>query len=373
MKKQRQADKLTYGKLGVNRNARERSRERIEAALAEEAQMYNFGEVLSLPFGNIFPISKPAEYYYDLQIEGVGTKTLLAELSGKYDTIGLDAVAMAVNDVFRSGADPILLSDAIHIHKSSPPIVNSILSGIRAGAQLTGCTVASGETGDVEEILHNPLSGKSMPFDLFVSCFGLVKHADVIRGKISLEDRVIGLDSSGIHSNGLTLARKVLLKMWGGSYDPYDEPSILGRPVIEELLEPTRIYARAMEVLKKQEDLEVKAAVHITGDGIAKFWRLLRWQEIDSGLGLRLKISRKPAIFELIVETARRSRSPISVREMFKTFNMGVGFAIFVSAKDAARVVDCLNNECTAEIIGKVTSERRISIESAFSSKPVFL
>lgn len=372
LKKPRSADRLTYGQLGINRKARGRSRLSIQAALAEEAGLYDFGKVLSLPFGNVFPISRNSDYFYDLQIEGVGTKTLLAELSRNYDTIGVDGVAMAVNDVLRSGARPILLSDAIHIRKSRSPVVNSIVSGVRAGAEIAGCTVASGETGDVREILHSPISGKSMPFDLFVSCLGVVKDDEVIRGKISSGDCVIGLESSGIHSNGLSLARRVLLKRWGGSYDPYDEPAILGRTVIKELLEPTRIYAKAMKALRK-EGVETKAAVHITGDGLAKFWRLLRWREIEPGLGLRLKISRKPAIFELIVETSRQARTPLSIREMFKTFNMGVGFVIFVSPEDSSRAVDSLNIECPAEIIGTVTSDGKISVESGFAGKPVFL
>ncbi len=363
---------LTYAEQGIDRKVRLKSQLGIQAVLSREAQRYKSGQVVTLPFGKIFPISRASPYYYDLQIEGVGTKTLLAELSGKYDTIGVDGVAMAVNDILRSGADPLLVSDGIHIAKSDPKIVSSIISGVRAGAEAAGCILASGETGDVREILHNPISGEGSPFDLFVSCLGVVQYRQMIRGKISSGDRLIGLESSGIHSNGLSLARRVLLKKWGGAYESYDVPEGLDRPLIDELLEPTRIYAKAIKKLK-DEDVEIKAAVHLTGDGLAKFWRLLYWQRSRSGLGLKMKLSRKPAIFGLIIDSAKKAGTPISIVEMFNTFNMGVGFAIVVSAKGSARTVDSLNNMCRAEDIGFVSNSGRISIESAFSRNPVFL
>lgn len=356
----------------MDRKVRQRSQLPVQAVLKEEAKGYKFGKVLNLPSGNIFPLQGSTDTYFDLQIEGVGTKTLLAELSGRYDTIGIDGVAMAVNDILRSGADPVLVSDAIHIRKSDPKILTEILSGIRTGASLSGCTLASGETGDVSEILHSPFSERGLPFDLFVSCLGLVKCASIIRGKISSGDRIIGLESSGIHSNALTLARKILLKRWGGAYDPHDEPDDLGRPLIDELLEPTRIYAKSIRGLRNS-DFEIKAALHVTGDGVAKFWRLLRWQRREPGLGARLKLSTMPPIFQLISDTAKEKGTPVSTVEMFRTFNMGVGFVVVVSAKDASRAVDSLNNECHAEVIGSVTGDGKISVESPFNEKPLLL
>jgi len=327
---------------------------------------------VKLPFSSLFPASASRNFFYDLQIEGVGTKTLLAELVGKYDKIGIDGVAMTVNDVIRSGAEPILVSDAIHISKSKPRILDSLVSGVRSGAEKAGCTLASGETGDVSEILHRAISRDSMPFDLFVSCLGIVQKNEIILGHISKGNHIIGLESSGIHSNGLTMARKVLLKKWGGMYEPYDVPPTIGRPVIEELLEPTRIYVKALNKLKK-EGLRPSAALHVTGDGLAKFWRLLSWQSNSFDLGLKLKMSRKPPIFELIREVAKRLGKPISLVEMFKTFNMGIGFAFVFSSKESERALDSLNNEFKSEKIGSVSGGRKISIESPFAEKPVFL
>jgi phosphoribosylformylglycinamidine cyclo-ligase len=364
---------LTYAKTGIDRKLRARSQTGIQAVLAQEANGYKLGKPVRLPFGSVFPIPGSSPHYYDLQIEGVGTKTLLAELVERYDTIGIDGVAMAVNDVLRSGADPVLVSDGIHISRSDPKILGSIIFGVRRGAEIAGSTLASGETGDVPEILHNPIARKrGSPFDLFVSCLGILDERDVVWGQISPGDHVIGLESSGIHSNGLTLARKILLKKWGGKFDPFDVPPELHRPLIEELLEPTRIYAKEIKKLKR-EGIEIKAALHITGDGLGKFRRLLSWRRSKSELGLRLKLNRKPAIFELILETAKRSKTPVSVLEMFRTFNMGVGFAVVLSGEHSSKVIDSLNNDSRAEVIGLVSTDGRISVESPFTRNAIFL
>ncbi|MCL5069100.1 MAG: AIR synthase related protein, partial [Thaumarchaeota archaeon] len=198
-----------------------------------------------MPFGLVYPAKTPSGTYYDLQIEGIGTKTLIAELTGNYETIGIDAVAMAVNDVIRSGAHPMLLSDAIHIAESDRK-VGSLIRGVRAGAKLSGCILASGETGNVAELLHGEISKSSPPFDLIVSCLGIAKKSELIMGEISSGDSIIGLRSSGIHSNGLSLARKVLLKPWGGKFDPWFKPPTIRRSVVEELLEPTKINTDAI-------------------------------------------------------------------------------------------------------------------------------
>ena len=168
--------RLTYASTGVNRSSREKSRDDIASRLFRDSVRYPFGKPVRLPFGLVYPAKTPSGTYYDLQIEGVGTKTLLAELTGNYDTVGIDAVAMAVNDVISSGARPMLLSDAIHISKSDK--VGSLIRGVRAGAKTSGCILASGETGNVAELLHNEINKSSPPFDLMVSCLGIAKKSD---------------------------------------------------------------------------------------------------------------------------------------------------------------------------------------------------
>ncbi len=364
--------RLSYAKTGINRRLRAKSQVGIQEVLIRQARRYRLGKSLKLPFGRLFPAARSSDLFYDFQIEGVGTKTLLAELAENYDSVGIDGVAMAVNDVLRSGADPLLISDGIHIAESNSHILGSIISGVRAGAEQAGCILASGETGDVREILHEEFSESSLPFDLFVSCLGVVKGDDVITGGISRGDQIIGLSSCGIHSNGVTLARHILLKKWGGLYEPEDVPDGLDRPVVEELLVPTRIYARAMKKLK-MVGIHPKAALHVTGDGLGKFRRMLNWQRMDSSLGITLQLSRKPRIFEVIMKAAKELGTPVSVAEMFRTFNMGIGYALIFQKQDVERALHALNNETEAQNIGFVSDTRKISIASPFSDKPVVL
>ena len=367
--------RLTYAATGVNRNLRERSRETIATRLLRDSSAYRFGKPVHLPFGTVYPARAPRDTFYDLQIEGVGTKTLLAELTGNYETIGIDGVAMAVNDAIRSGSRPLLISDAIHIAK--PDIkVGSLIKGVRTGAKISGCILASGETGNVSELLHSEMTKSSPPFDLMVSCIGVAKKTELIMGEIALGDSIIGLRSSGIHSNGLSLARRVLLKPWGGEYDPWTKHPTIGRAIVDELMEPTAIYARAIS--RVQESVNIKAAIHITGDGFAKFRRLLVWQRklkhsrVD--LGFKFEgLTPVPGIFRLIYETARYRRTPISMAEMFRTFNMGYGFGIIVAKKDTDSALDSLNMHGRAEKIGQVSADGQIMVHAPYFEKPIRL
>ena len=368
--------RLTYSKSGVNRTTRERSREGVAARIVRDSHRYDFGTPIRLPFGLVYPSVARGNMYYDLQIEGVGTKTLLAELTGKYDTIGIDAVAMAVNDVIRSGAIPVLLSDAIHMATSDRKKIGRLIGGVRAGARLSGCVLASGETGNVRELLHSEIRRSSPPFDLIVSCLGVVKRNDLISGKVSEGDSIIGLRSSGIHSNGLTLARKLLLKPWGGKFDPWYRPPILGRSIVEELLEPTKIYVSALGELQNASGL--KAAIHITGDGFAKFHRLLRWQRkfkpSDGRIGLKFEgLRRMPAVFKLIYDTAKANNIPIALAEMFRTFNMGYGFAVITARKDTDRTISLLNKHVKSEKIGTVSDSGQVSVSSPDAQRSLVL
>lgn len=359
---------LTYARAGINRGFREKAREMISRSLVLGSSKYALGRPERLPFGLVYPTSLARRRFYDLQIEGIGTKTLLAELSGKYDTIGIDAVAMVANDVLRSGAKPLLLTDGIHIAKSDKRRLGELLTGVRLGAKLSRCVLASGETGNVTEVMHKVLRPNSPPFDMMVSCLGLAERSNLIRGAISPGDHIVGLRSSGIHSNGLTLARKILLRPWGGKYDPWKQMDTLKKPIIEELMEPTKIYVEAIDEVSSSTRL--KAAVHVTGDGFAKFKRLLTRQRSfkrdASKIGLRFEGLRKmPGIFKLIYETSRMQGTPISIREMFRTFNMGYGFAVIVEPKSTDDALDSLNKHCKAEKIGQVTLDGEVTAISS--------
>ncbi len=210
----------TYTDAGVNRKQRHESKKALINARKKPTST-RFGGIMHLPYSNIFPIGENT--FLDLEIEGVGTKVLIAELADKYDTIGVDAVAMVVNDVIRSGAKPLAIADNIHAQASKPELVNAWLKGIIQGANESECPVYSGETGDVAEIIKgiSPNSG----FDMVVSSVGKVERQDIITGEgIKAGDPIIGLASSGVHSNGITMVRKILFKQWGGKYDANRHP-----------------------------------------------------------------------------------------------------------------------------------------------------
>ena len=250
----------TYTDAGVNRKQRVESKKALKN-LQETYKHSHYGSIMHLPYGNIFPIGENT--FLDLVIEGVGTKVLLAQLAKKYDTIGIDAVAMAVNDVIRSGAKPLAIADNIHAQESNPKLVKEWLKGIIQGAAEAECPVTGGETGDVAEIIKGLTENAG--FDMVVASVGQVEQQEIITGEnIKPGDPIIGLASSGLHSNGITMARKILFKQWGGKYEPNDIPEGLDREIVLEALEPTKIYVKPL--LKLASEVKVKAAVHITGD-----------------------------------------------------------------------------------------------------------
>ena len=341
------SSKFTYADAGVDRELRADSKKALEN-LKETYRFNHYGKVLELPYGNIFPFMKNC--YLDLVIEGVGTKVLVAQLIEKYDTIGIDGVAMAVNDVIRSGARPLAVSDNIHAQISNPTLVKEWLKGIAEGAAEAECIVPSGEIGDMTEVIRGLGDGKG--FDMVVAAIGEVAKENVITGRnVKTGDAIVGLRSSGVHSNGMSLARKILLKHWGGRYESEDVPDGLEKPVAAEILQPTRIYVRSF--LRTTEEVEVKAAVHITGDAYLKFNRLARF---SSGIGFEFNSFSPQPIFKLIQETASELGGLITDEEMFKTFNMGWGFAIVVDRQNAEEAIDTIEKAGVESAqIGQVT------------------
>ncbi|MDR0493331.1 MAG: phosphoribosylformylglycinamidine cyclo-ligase [Nitrososphaerota archaeon] len=357
----------TYTDAGVNRGQRVEAKKEL-ASLRETYRHIGFGGIMHLPYSNVFPVGENT--FLDLQIEGVGTKVLVAELADKYDTIGVDAVAMVVNDVIRSGAKPLGLADNIHAVASVPKLVNAWLKGIIAGAEQSGCPVVNGETGDVAEIIKGlrPNSG----FDMVVCCVGQVERQGLIGGRdIKPGDPIIGLASNGLHSNGITLARKILFKAWGGKYEPTDVPQELTQEIALEVLEPTKIYVKPL--LELAREVKVKAAVHITGDSYTKFNNLTAF---SPGIGFCFDRFQPQPIFGLIQKTAVELGYTITDEEMFRTFNMGWGFGIIVDKSDIDTALGVLehttNGECGVQRIGRVTSRERI-VEIEYEEKGLIL
>jgi phosphoribosylformylglycinamidine cyclo-ligase len=349
------AKKYTYTDAGVNRQQRVEAKKALKN-LQETYKHSHFGNVMRLPYGNIFPVGENT--FLDLVIEGVGTKVLLAQLAGKYDTIGIDAVAMAVNDVIRSGARPLAIADNIHAQASEPQLVGEWLKGIIQGAAEAECPVTGGETGDVAEIIKGLVSNAG--FDMVVASVGTVERQEIITGEnIKPGDSIIGLASNGLHSNGITMVRKILFKQWGGKYEPHDIPEGLDREIVLEALEPTKIYVKPL--LKLAHEVKVKAAVHITGDAYMKFNNLANF---SPGIGFEFDNFHPQNIFALIQKTAAELGYSISDEEMFRTFNMGWGFGIIVDKTETDKAMDTLEQDSVKpERIGRVTDKQTVVIK----------
>ncbi len=278
--------------------------------------------------------------------DGVGTKILVAQMLNKFDTIGIDCVAMNVNDVLCVGAEPLALLDYIAVEEPHPEMLEAIAHGLYRGAEQAGVTIPGGEIAQVKEMLHG-FRGDEYGFDLVGTCVGLVPLDRVLTGQnINEGDVVIGLRSSGIHSNGLTLARRVLVDRMG--FNPSEHIEELGRTLGEELLKPTRIYVK--EVLEMLEaGLNIKALAHITSTGFLNLTRCAA----DVGFVLDHLPEPQP-IFQLI-----QSCGGINDEEMFFTYNMGVGFCIIVASEDVDSVKTIASkHRVENQVIGYAVEDR---------------
>ena len=258
--------------------------------------------------------------------DGVGSKLIVAEQTGRYDTVGIDCVAMNVNDVVCVGAEPIALLDYLAVERVDPEVMEAIGVGLKAGAEAAGVEIPGGEVAVLPELIkgHPSPSG----FDLTAACFGTVALDRMVTGATCEPgDALIGLPSSGLHSNGYSLARAALD---GLAFD--DRPEVLGgASVADALLEPTVIYVRAvLELLRS--DVDVRGLAHITGGGLLNLLRL----HADIGFELDEPLP-VPPVFGLVQELA-----DIPDAEMWEVFNMGCGFCAVVPAAQADAAVELL-------------------------------
>jgi phosphoribosylformylglycinamidine cyclo-ligase len=276
--------------------------------------------------------------------DGVGTKLIVAEQARRFDTIGIDCVAMNVNDLICVGAEPLAVVDYIAVERADPDFLSAIGRGLKRGAELAGVEIPGGELAQLPELIRGHPS--PFGFDLVGSCFGTVALEAIVSGaSIAPGDAVIGLPSSGIHSNGLTLARKVLLDDSGYALDA--TPAGLERRLADELLEPTEIYVRAVMALLRS-DARVHGLAHITGDGLLN---LLRLNE-NVGYELDDPLPSQP-LFELIA-----SAGGLGPADMYEAFNMGTGFCCIVDGEDVADALALLDAHYpSARRIGAVNGE----------------
>lgn len=328
---------LTYAQAGVDDEKTSKALKGI-LALAKETFKFRRGKIGEPVenLGHYAALMDFGDFYLAITTDGVGTKVLVAEAVGKFDTIGIDMIAMNVNDLLCVGAEPVALVDYLAVKGPDEEIFSQIAKGLYEGAKRAGIAIVGGETAVMPDLING--------FDLAGTAIGVVEKGKVITGEeIRPGDAVIGIASSGIHSNGLTLARKLLIPKYGLEYE-YD-----GRKLWEWLLEPTRIYVKA--VLELVENVEVHGLAHITGSGLLNLKRITPY-------GFSLEMPPIGGIFRLIHE------SGVPLEEMFRVFNMGVGMVAVVPQEEKEEALQLLNKHFESFELGKVVGEPGIRVEN---------
>ena len=295
-------------------------------------------------FAGMFDLSK-LDYSEPVLIsgtDGVGTKLMLAFQMNKHDTIGIDAVAMCVNDIAAQGAEPLFFLDYIGCGKNNPEMIEQIVSGVSEGCVRSGASLIGGETAEM------PGMYEENEYDLAGFAVGIAEKSDIITGEtIEAGDVLIGIASSGIHSNGYSLVRKVIQDL-----DLQEQYDGLSKPLGEILLEPTRIYAKAISAITKT--FNIKGISHITGGG---FYENIP-RIMPAGLGAKIDQGswEIPEIFPFL-----QKHSDMKTEAMYHVFNMGIGMVLAANQGDAEAIILALNNQGEqAMIIGHVTDKEGV-------------
>jgi phosphoribosylformylglycinamidine cyclo-ligase len=317
----------TYEAAGVDIQAGEEAVERIKDQVRSTYRPEVLGDVGA--FGGLFALP-PGRYEQPVLVsttDGVGTKMVVAEQTGKLDTIGIDLVAMCANDVVCTGAEPLLFLDYLAVGRLVPEEVAALVAGVAEGCRRAGCALLGGETAEHPAVME---PGR---FDLAGFCVGVVgREALLGPSRVTEGDVLVGLPSTGLHANGFSLVRKVVQDAGVSLEEP---PPGLGRPLGEMLLEPTAVYARPVLALARAG--LVRSAAHITGGGLVE--NLPR--ALPDGLGAHLdrETWSVPPIVAFLGELAE-----IPEVEMFRTFNMGVGMVLVVTSEAADEAVRTLED-----------------------------
>jgi phosphoribosylformylglycinamidine cyclo-ligase len=274
-----------------------------------------------------------------LSTDGVGSKLVVAERTGRLDTVGIDCVAMNVNDIVCVGAEPLALLDYLAVEEPDPDALAAIARGLKVGAEAAGVEIPGGELAVIPELIRGHPSPHG--FDLCASCFGTVRLDEIVTGeRIAPGDALVGIPSSGLHSNGYTLARRVLEPLG----DDAAPPELGGATIADVLLEPTLIYVRAVRALLGSA-VDVHGLAHITGGGLSNLGRL------NAGVGFTVDAPLPVLpVFELIGRLGE-----VADEEMSEVFNMGCGVVPAEQAADAAALL--ASHHPGAAVIGSVTAD----------------
>ena len=337
----------SYEASGVNLEAGYEVVSRIKKHVASTSRPGCMGGIGA--FGGMFDLDSLG-YRHPVLVsgtDGVGTKLKIAFELDKHDTIGIDAVAMCVNDVLAQGAEPLLFLDYVAVGHNRPAVVEAIVSGVAEGCRQAGCALVGGETAE--------MPGMYAPEDYDIAGFtvGAVEKENLIDGsKVAAGDALVAIPSTGVHSNGFSLVRKVVADANLDLNQRYEETG--DKTLGETLLTPTAIYVKP--VLKLIKDVDVHGVAHITGGGFDEnIPRIL-----GDGLGVEIKLGTWTVlpIFKLLQKYGN-----IPEREMYNIFNMGVGMVIAVSADDADKAVASLRESgINAYVIGKVTEGNGVTL-----------
>jgi len=310
----------TYAKAGVDIKKEHDVIKALSGVIKHQKDLRGFCGLFELPFD--------AQHLLAISTDGVGSKVLIAAKLDKWDTIGIDCIAMNVNDIYCVGATPLAFVDYLAMEKPDERIAAEVGKGLDAGAEIADMYIVSGETAILPEVVND--------LDLSGTCVGYVRKDKVIRGEqIEVGDLVLGMKSSGIHSNGLTLARKVIKD---AGLD-YNQPFTSERSIGEELLTPTRIYTEVLELLQR---CEVHGLAHITGSGFLKLGRIT-----DLGFDIYNPLAPNE-IFTFLQE-----KGNITDEEMYKTFNMGMGFAVVIPKSEEHEALRITQGTIVGEVVPK--------------------
>ena len=325
---------VTYSESGVDINLEEAT---VSALVSEIKNTLSFRDVIT-ESGHFAALVRLGDKAIAMSTDGVGSKILVAKMMNKYDTVGIDCIAMVVNDILCVGAEPIAMVDYLAVEKADPEIAGQIGKGLAEGSNMAKIAMIGGETASLPEIIKD--------FDLAGTGIGIVDADKIITGEnISNGNILIGIESSGVHSNGLSLARKVFFDKANLNIDsplPEDPDKLVG----EELLRPTEIYVKPIVELLK-EDIDVRGLAHITGGGFLNLKRLKK--------GISYNIDNLPepgSIFKSIYSL------DVPLEEMYRVFNMGVGFVVIVPAEDADKTINVIKKYNKAYKIGNVVDNK---------------
>ncbi|EAG7573676.1 phosphoribosylformylglycinamidine cyclo-ligase [Listeria monocytogenes] len=336
-----------YSKAGVDVEAGYQVVERIKKHVARTERISAMGALGS--FGGMFDLSSLnlKEPVLVSGTDGVGTKLLLAIEADKHDTIGIDCVAMCVNDILAQGAEPLFFLDYIATGKTDPVKMEQIVKGVADGCEQAGAALIGGETAEMPDMYG------ADDYDLAGFTVGAVEKQKLItEGAVQAGDTLIGIPSSGIHSNGYSLVRKIFFKDNEFTLDA--EISELDVPLVEELLKPTRIYVKpVLEVLK---EVDVHGITHVTGGGFVE--NLPRM--LTNDLAVKVELGSWPVlpIFDVM-----KKYGQLNEMEMYEIFNMGIGMVLAVAKADVERTLEVLvQNGEAAYVIGEVTTRENDAV-----------